>query len=145
MAGLGIQKRGVRIARVMKAEGGEATENMSSMHEEAESPEEEARETKLEKEGYEETKAGKMIKSAQKGIQKISKKMQDRYKENVKFVTPTPRVGKAKGGQAKVSKVMREFGRGKLHSGKKGPVVKSRKQAIAIALSEAGMSKKGKK
>jgi hypothetical protein len=36
---------------------------------------------------------------------------------------------------------MREFGQGKLHSGKKGPVVKSRKQAIAIALSEAGKSK----
>lgn len=47
--------------------------------------------------------------------------------------------------QAKVRKVMREFKSGTLHSGKKGPVVKSRKQAVAIALSEAGVSKKGKK
>jgi len=49
-----------------------------------------------------------------------------------------------KGKMAKVSKVMREFKEGKLHSGKKGPVVKSRAQGIAIALSEAGMSKKKK-
>ena len=45
--------------------------------------------------------------------------------------------------QAKISKVMREFKGGKLHSGsKKGPKVTSKKQAIAIALSEAKMSKK---
>jgi hypothetical protein len=42
---------------------------------------------------------------------------------------------------AKVGKVMREYKEGTLHSGKKGPVVKSRKQAIAIAMSEAKMPK----
>lgn len=39
--------------------------------------------------------------------------------------------------KSKVQKVMHEYKTGTLHSGKKGPVVKSRKQAIAIALSEA--------
>jgi len=44
----------------------------------------------------------------------------------------------------KVKTVMHEFKRGKLHSGSKsGPKVKSRKQAIAIAMSEA--RKKGEK
>lgn len=38
--------------------------------------------------------------------------------------------------QAKVHKVMGEFKRGTLHSGKGGKIVKKRKQAIAIALSE---------
>ena len=40
--------------------------------------------------------------------------------------------------QAKVGKVMHEYKTGTLHSGKKGPVVKSRQQAIAIAMSKAG-------
>ena len=45
--------------------------------------------------------------------------------------------------EAKISKVMREYSAGKLHSGsKKGPEVTSRRQAIAIALSEAGIAKK---
>lgn len=50
--------------------------------------------------------------------------------------------------QKKIAKVMREFKAGTLHGGvdpkgpKKAPVVTSRKQAIAIALSEAD-SKKG--
>ena len=46
---------------------------------------------------------------------------------------------------AKVGKVMSEFKKGTLHSGKSGNIVKSTKQGIAIALSEAGMSKKKKK
>lgn len=47
---------------------------------------------------------------------------------------------------AKVGKVMHEYKVGKLHSGsKKGPIVTSRKQAIAIAMSEAKMPKPKKK
>lgn len=44
--------------------------------------------------------------------------------------------------KTKVQKVLHEFKTGTLHSGKGGKVVKSRKQAIAIAMSEAGMTKK---
>ena len=48
--------------------------------------------------------------------------------------------------QGKIKKVMGEFKDGKLNSGtKKGPVVTNPKQAIAIAMSEAGMKKKPKK
>jgi hypothetical protein len=40
---------------------------------------------------------------------------------------------------------MHEFKEGKLHSGsKKGPVVKDKRQALAISMSEAGLSKKRK-
>jgi hypothetical protein len=42
----------------------------------------------------------------------------------------------------KIGKVMGEYKSGTLHSGsKKGPEVTSRKQALAIALNSAGMSK----
>ena len=49
--------------------------------------------------------------------------------------------------QKKVSKVMREFEKGELNIGKSSKKVKSKKQAVAIALSQAGMArkKKGKK
>lgn len=44
--------------------------------------------------------------------------------------------------QNKISKVMKEYKKGKLNIGKSKKKVKSKKQAIAIALSEA---RKGKK
>ena len=47
--------------------------------------------------------------------------------------------------QKKIKKVMKEFKKGELNIGKSPKKAKSRKQAIAIALSEAGKSKKGKK
>lgn len=49
--------------------------------------------------------------------------------------------------KTKMEKVMREWKSGTLHSGKGGPVVKSRKQAIAIGMSEMAQAKKkqGKK
>lgn len=47
--------------------------------------------------------------------------------------------------QKKIKSVLDEFGRGTLHSGKGGPVVKSKKQAIAIAISSANRLKRTKK
>lgn len=47
-------------------------------------------------------------------------------------------------GHAKVAKVMHEFKEGTLKSGGSGKTVKNRKQAVAIAMSEAGLSRKRK-
>ena len=43
--------------------------------------------------------------------------------------------------EAKISKIMREYKVGTLHSGKGGPVVKTPKQAVAIALSQSRKKK----
>jgi len=48
--------------------------------------------------------------------------------------------------KTKINKVMHEYKTGTLHSGsKKGPIVTSRKQAIAIAISEQSKTTKKKK
>ena len=58
----------------------------------------------------------------------------------------TPKTKSAK--QAKVAKVMGEYKAGTLHAGrnpkgpKKAPLARGRKQAIAIAMSEAGIKKR---
>jgi hypothetical protein len=88
--------------------------DMSKEHEGMESKAEEAREYKMEDEGYEETESGKMVKSAKGGMTKSQKK---------------------------ISSVMRRFKKDKLKSSS-GQKVTNPKQAIAIALSEAGKSKK---
>jgi hypothetical protein len=56
-------------------------------------------------------------------------------------MAPKTKAGKA----AKVKTVLHEFKAGSLHSGSSsGPKVKNRRQAIAIALSEAGQSRRKK-
>lgn len=57
-----------------------------------------------------------------------------------------PKLGPGASKESKKERVheeMHKFKHGDLHSGsKKGPIVHSREQAVAIALSEAGMSRK---
>jgi hypothetical protein len=87
--------------------------DMSKLHENKESTMQEGKETKMEKEGYEETESGKMVKAAKGALTKSQKK---------------------------IGSVMRRFKKDKLKSSS-GQKVSNPKQAIAIALSEAGQSK----
>lgn len=64
-------------------------------------------------------------------------------RKSVPVAPREPLLAMKKGGAAKVGVVMKEFGKGKLHSGSKsGPVVKDPKQAVAIAMSEARAARK---
>lgn len=60
---------------------------------------------------------------------------------------PKGRKPKTKAGKrARVKDVMHRYKKGSLHSGsKRGPKVRSRKQAVAIALSESGQSRRKRK
>ena len=72
------------------------------------------------------------------------KKKEDKKKELKKLKKEQPKKNpklKVAKGERKIEKVMEEFKEGALHSGsKKGPKVKSKKQALAISLSEARKS-----
>ena len=66
-----------------------------------------------------------------------AKYWRDKWQEAIKQIMVLEGLMKP---EKKVAKVMHEYGEGKLHSGsKKGPEVKSHKQAVAIAMSEAGL------
>jgi hypothetical protein len=110
-----ITRADVLKGRGVFKKGGKAMDE-SMAHEGMESMKMESKETRMERKGFRENKKGSMVKMAKGGMTKS---------------------------QETVKTAMSKFKKGKLHSGsKKGPVVKSRKQAIAIALSEAGKSKK---
>jgi hypothetical protein len=68
----------------------------------------------------------------------IEKQIEEKRKKLSKYAAG----GMSTKQEAKVGKVMKEFKAGSLHSGKGGKVVKSPKQAVAIALSEARKAKK---
>jgi hypothetical protein len=70
--------------------------------------------------------------------EEMMRKMGQRYDE----IMPNPEFAKGGMAQKKMSKVMKEYKAGTLHSGKGGKVVKSPKQAVAIGLSEARRMKK---
>ena len=53
---------------------------------------------------------------------------------------PAKKKSSSSRGKGKVKKVMHEYKHGQLKSGRSGKKVKSRKQAVAIALSEARQS-----
>lgn len=77
-----------------------------------------------------------MKKKAVSAKKKMSKKVFKKDKALFKKANKIKKANIKK--ESKIKKVMKEFKENKLHSGsKKGPEVKSRKQAIAIALNSA--------
>ena len=88
-------------------------------------------------------KTRKKMKQSMKSRRKESEGMEKAEGKRKYSSVKTMDKKKAVKSPAKVGKVMKKYKEGKLHSGiKKCPKVKSKKQAIAIALSE---DRKGKK
>jgi len=144
MAGLGIAKRGFGLARVGMAKGGSLFKGGETYGEELGEAKAVASK-KISPKQFVKGEKSEGEKTGEKNTSNIAKKIASGKMSPKQYATMETSEKMAKGGQTKVGKVMREFGQGKLHSGsKKGPVVKSRKQAIAIALSEAGKSKMAK-
>lgn len=81
-------------------------------------------------------------------MNRIKKQVKDKkivIKEDKEMIKSLKDKSKSKP-KDKMKKVIREFSEGELHSGsKKGPKVKSKAQALAIAYSEAKRARKKKK
>ena len=89
--GVGIAKRGFgkALSRTGYSACGEVMDDMSEGHESMESLKEEAKETKLEKKGYKETKGGKMVKDFAKGFEEGVKKVAKVPKEASEKIVKT--------------------------------------------------------
>lgn len=83
-----------------------------------------------------------MIKKKKKVVKhKVGKALKHKLPKVIKKAAKK-HVSKSPKAKNKIEKVMHEFKEGALPMGKSGKKVKSRKQAIAIALSEARRAKK---
>lgn len=95
------------------------------------------------KEAAEDGKLIKKIKGKAMSSHKKSKKMVEAGKKAGKALKKEVAAGKK---EEKVAQVLREYKRGDLRSGsKKGPVVKKKSQALAIALNEGRKAARKKK
>jgi len=87
-----------------------------------------------------------MFKKEAREDEKLLKMLKDHFSENARVKKADKRLIKKGRKEEKIADVMEEFKEGELRSGsKKGPKVTSRKQALAIALSEARKMKKKKR
>jgi hypothetical protein len=144
-----------RIKQETRSERKDAGEEMSRVRKEMRYDEAKLKSDRPMRKQYPTNRSEPMIKAMAGGMIKDKSKLGIEGNKNpgeTKMHTapdlPGPKTMMKRGGmtpkqEAKVGKVMGEYKAGELHSGSKsGPMVKSRKQAVAIAMSEAGKKKK---